>query len=294
MLEDRDYMRQRSRWEPQWSVTVVLIILNVVMFVVLNTIGPREKYELQNTCYLSLDGLRHGYVWQLVTFQFLHQQFFHLLGNMLALYFSGRALEEALGKASFLKLYLLSGVFGGLLQMGGALVWPSHLDVTIIGASAGVYGLIAAYAALFPDRSVTLLPLPIELRVRTLVWIAIGFSVFGIIFPYGKMAHCAHLGGIITGLVYIRWITQVQKPLVVWQPFRPKLRKRELVKVRSDKPKTWIQPKTTEPEELPPAEFISKQVDPILDKISAHGIQSLTERERQILEAARARMAKRK
>jgi membrane associated rhomboid family serine protease len=287
-------MRQRSRWEPQWSVTVVLIILNVVMFVIQNTIGPREQYDLQRTCVLSLEGLKHGYVWQLLTFQFLHQGFLHILGNMLMLYFFGHALEEALGKLSFLKLYLLSGVLGGLLQMGGALVWPNHLDVPIVGASAGVYGIVAAYAALFPDRTIHLLIPPVELRVRTLVWIAMGFSVIGVIVPFWKIAHCAHLGGILTGLLYIRWITQVQKPLVVWQPFRPKMRRRELVKVRSDKPKTWIQPKTTEPEELPPAEFISKQVDPILDKISAHGIQSLTERERQILEAARARMAKRK
>ncbi|EEF61510.1 Rhomboid family protein [Pedosphaera parvula Ellin514] len=287
-------MRQRSRWEPQWSVTVVLIILNVVMFVVQNTVGPRDFYDLQYYGVLSLDGLKHGFIWQLLTFQFLHQGFFHILGNMLTLYFFGHAVEEALGKTSFLKLYLLSGVLGGLLQMGGAVVWPSHLDVPIVGASAGVYGLIAAYATLFSDRSINLLFPPIELKVRTLVWIAMGFSIIGIIVPFWKMAHCAHLGGILTGMFYIRWITQVQKPLVVWQPFRPKMRRRELVKVRSDKPKTWIQPKNVEPEELPSAEFISKEVDPILDKISAHGIQSLTERERQILEAARARMAKRK
>jgi hypothetical protein len=101
------------------------------------------------------------------------------------------------------------------------------------------------------------------------------------------------LGGILTGLAYIRWITNAQKPLMMWQPFQAKAPRRELVKVQSRKPQIWQRPKPAETEDLPPAEFITKEVDPILDKISAHGIQSLTQRERQILEAARARMSKR-
>jgi len=87
-------------------------------------------------------------------------------------------------------------------------------------------------------------------------------------------------------------ITHAQTPLVLWQPFPPKNRRPQLVKVRSREPQFWRGPSEDKPEELPPAEFIAKEVDPILDKISAHGIQSLTERERQILQAARSKMTK--
>jgi hypothetical protein len=106
------------------------------------------------------------------------------------------------------------------------------------------------------------------------------------------VAHCAHMGGILTGLIYVRLITHAQKPLVLWQPFPPKNRRPQLVKDRSKEPQFWRGPADDKPEELPPAEFIAKEVDPILDKISAHGIQSLTERERQVLQAARSKMTK--
>jgi hypothetical protein len=96
-----------------------------------------------------------------------------------------------------------------------------------------------------------------------------------------------------TGLAYVRWIIHAQGPMVLWQPFRSRIRPRELVNVHSQKPSLWQRPKSNVVEDLPTAEFISREVDPILDKISAHGIQSLTERERKILEAARKKMSKR-
>jgi membrane associated rhomboid family serine protease len=292
MLDDRDYMRRRGAFEPQWSMTVILIIINVIVFVFQNVAAHYQPRLFSDFFVLSIDGLKQGYVWQLITFQFLHQDLLHIFGNMLSVYFFGRAVEEALGRTSFLKLYLLSGALGGLFEMGGRLLWPEHFGASVLGASAGAYGLIAAYASLFAHRSMQLIFPPIEIKVRLLLWLGIAFSIFGIISPFGSMAHGAHLGGILTGLAYIHWITNTQKPLA-WHPFRAKARRRELVKVRSEKPQNWQRPKNIVPEEIPPAEFISKEVDPILDKISAHGIQSLTERERQILEAARARMSKR-
>ena len=78
-----------------------------------------------------------------------------------------------------------------------------------------------------------------------------------------------------------------------WKPLKSRQRKRELVRAASVRGRPWQQAAVEAESELPPEEFISKEVDPILDKISAHGIQSLTERERKILEAARKKMAKR-
>src|SRR3954471_22959218 len=124
MLEDRDYMRNRAPFEAQWSVTLVLIVINIVIFVVQNVVeGLRLFPAFYDYFALSVDGLKHGYVWQLLTFQFLHAGVFHILGNLFTIYVFGRAVEEAVGKASFVKLYLLSGVFGGLLQMATGLLW---------------------------------------------------------------------------------------------------------------------------------------------------------------------------
>jgi len=172
------------------------------------------------------------------------------------------------------------------------LFWPAHFGQSVVGASAGGFGLIAAYCTLFPQRSLSLFFLPIELRANMLLWISIAATAVGIFLRNSVIAHCAHLGGILTGLIYVRLITHSQTPLVFWQPFRPKSRRAELVKVRSREPQFWRRPAETKTEDLPPAEFMVKEVDPILDKISAHGIQSLTERERQILQAARNKMTK--
>src|SRR5262249_29145968 len=124
-----------------------------------------------------------------------------------------------------------------------------------------------------------------------LLWAFLAMSVLGTIFPFGQVAHAAHLGGIIAGYVYLRWTTQGDGLFAQRHP-RASLRPRELMKVPLGKGSPWQRAKR-EAADLPPEEFISREVDPILDKISAHGIQSLTARERQILEAARAKMEKR-
>lgn len=297
MLENRDYMRAPS-FEPRRPVTLTLLIINVIAFVLQNVAAfylpsflPLDKYLA-----LSLGGLGSGYIWQLLTFQFLHSGLIHLLLNCWALYVFGRAVEEALEGRSFLLLYFASGVFGGLLQMLGAVVLPTHFGGAVMGASAGIFGLVAAYATLYPDRQLTLLLffiLPITLRAKFLLLASALMAVFGIVFPDGKVAHAAHLGGMLMGIYYIRqiihwqwnWLSVLRRP-----PRRPP--PREVVNVGKGRAEVWLRQPKVKPEELPPAEFISREVDPILDKISAHGIHSLTEGERKILEAARKKMSK--
>jgi membrane associated rhomboid family serine protease len=297
MLENRDYMRAPS-FEPRQPVTIMLLIANVVAFVLQNVLAyylpsfPANKYLA-----LSLGGLAEGYVWQLISFQFLHGGLMHLFLNCWGLYVFGRAVEEALGRRSFLLLYFSSGVLGGLCQMVGALVWSSHLGGAggVVGASAGLFGLIAAYATLYPERQLTLLlffVLPISLRAKYLLLFSALMAVFGIVFPDSHIAHAAHLGGMLMGIAYVRQIIHWQWN---WLQFRNPPRRpppRELVNVMAAK---WPRARRSSPdasEEVSTEEFLRREVDPILDKISAHGIQSLTEREHRILEAARRKMAK--
>jgi membrane associated rhomboid family serine protease len=304
-LADRHYMRQSSGGL-NWSATLVLILALVIAFIVKLTVltpGFTGDYLA-----LSVPGIQRGFIWELLTFQFLHDGWIHLLLNCWAIFLFGRELEWTLGKARFLTLYFASGVIGGLLQIMGAWIWPTQLGGSVVGASAGAFGLVAAFAMRDPERQLTMLLyfiLPLRLRAKTLLIISIVLAGLGIAFPRsmfgGHIAHLAHLGGILTGVVwmklgwhrdYIRlpwegWLDRWQQ----WRSSRKQQPKRELINAPAAKLSRWRpQPEASE---LPSEEFISREVDPILDKISAHGIQSLTERERKILEAARNRMAKR-
>jgi len=277
-------------------------MINVAVFVVQATMdywGRAAHNQATALFALSQEGLLQGRIWQLVTYQFMHGGLLHLLVNMLLVFFFGRAIEDALGRKGVLQIYLLSGVVGGLVQLLYQVIMHKlahgYYGGSVVGASASGLGLLAAFAALFPHREITLLLfffIPVSLRARTLLWNSLGLAVFGMLVPMGNVAEAAHLGGIITGLAYIHWIVQGSG----WPSFgrsKPAARPRVLVTAPFPKRPFWQRSKASEIDDLPPAEFISREVDPILDKISAYGIQSLTDRERRILEAARAKMAKR-
>ncbi len=288
MLENRDYMRQSPEsYGFQWTATMTLIAINVAAFLLQHTVIPHD-FEAR---YLNLSafGISHGFVWQLLTFQFLHGGFGHILFNCLTLYMFGRAVESALGITRYLLLYLSSGIFGGLLHIFAAFVWPGYFNIPVVGASAGIFGVVAAFAMLFPDQPL-LFMFVIKMQARTLLWIELIITALGIAFPasefiaslFGNTAHTAHLGGILAGLAFIRLHESG------WSLFSA----RRTVRPNFTAP-PWARTKTERSAPPRPEEFISQEVDPILDKISAHGIQSLTEQERKTLEAARSKMAKR-
>lgn len=303
MLEDRYYMRQ-SQFDSRRSATMLLLIANAVAFLLecLRYNYP-PAFRDGDLLALSWAGLKHGYVWQLVTFQFLHAGLLHLLVNCWVIYVFGRELEIALGARRFLILYFSSGIIGGLLQAcaGGleqvfpASLWVRSFAGPTVGASAGGFGLVAAFAMLFPERVLTLLLffiIPVNMRAKFLLLFEALLTLFGIAFPYGAMANVAHLGGMVTGLVFVRYAMHWEWHWPNWRRKRGTVPRR-LVKVGSANAARWGRAKADAEADMPAEDFLSREVDPILDKISAQGIQSLTERERRILEAARERMGKR-
>jgi membrane associated rhomboid family serine protease len=210
MLSERDYMQQPGRkW--QLSATIVLIALNVVAFLLQTKIlepGFNEAY-----LELSPDGLQRGYVWQLLTYQFMHGGWMHLLLNCWALFVFGRAVELAVGKWRFLALYFTSGIVGGLFQVMAGLLWPQYFSGSTVGASAGVMGVVATFAMLFPQQQLVMLlfyVIPIKLRAKSLLWFILLLTALGISFPLaswrfllgGNVAHFGHFGGILTGLAF--------------------------------------------------------------------------------------------
>jgi membrane associated rhomboid family serine protease len=291
MLEDRDYMRQPEYHTPRVSFTVALLIVNAVVFLVqLATSHSFRIPDIENGYFaLSLDGLRQGYVWQLLTFQFMHQSWTHIILNSLAIYFFGQPVENALGGTRFLGIYLVSGIIGGLTQMLFSLV-THNFELTVVGASAGGMGLIAAFAVINWTEPFTLILyfIPITMRGRTLLWASIGLAVIGMLDYNSHVANAAHLGGILAGFIYARQIISGNWP--EWHLFERSERPRKAVATRTGENKFWRS--APDQEEASSDQFVQNEVDPILDKISAHGIKSLTAREREILEAARKKMSR--
>lgn len=297
MLDDRSYMQQPQYQSKNQSAVVLIIIINVVVFLV-GVFTASQSRIWEDYFYLSKEGVGKGFLWQFITFQFFHINFLHILFNCWALYVFGRHVEESQGKASFFRLYFTSGVVGGMLFV--AIAWAisgQMISPRLLGASAGVYGLIAVFARLWPDAPLMIFPFPVSIKAKYLFFILIGISGLGVVFSQsgGGVSHAAHLGGGIAGLLYAYYAIEGNK-LPIHLPSAP---------IPAKKPR---QPQTVskvtgafkraaksskEPAELTQDEFISREVDPILEKISAHGIHSLTEKEKKILESARARLSHR-
>jgi membrane associated rhomboid family serine protease len=287
-LADRHYMR--DEFNPP-RMTSRLIIALIAAFVFQSILLFYRDYDAIQHLGLTVDGLLHGRVWQLFTFQFLHAAPWpwHVLFNCLGLWFFGRPVEEMLGSRKFLKLYFLSGLAGGALQAFLTLALPRHMDIPVVGASAGVCGLIAIFCSLFPMQELTawIYFFPVRIRARYLLYFLGGISIFGSIIPFDGIAHAAHLGGILTGVVFVRY----GRAIADWserfwpRPKEPGLKLRSQRRVKRKKggaSALWESSTET---------FISREVDPILDKISAHGFESLTEQERKVLDGARKKMS---
>jgi membrane associated rhomboid family serine protease len=294
MLEDRDYMRQPD-YLPRVSLTVALIIVNAIIYVFELVVSGHSRSLFIEDHYfaLSVEGLKHGFVWQLLTFQFMHAGLLHLVVNCWAIYVFGRAIEEALGWKKFLILYLSSGVVGGICQVLAGWLWPGLFGGPVVGASAGGFGLIAAFAVLFPERELVMLLffiIPIRLSAKMLLMLSAVITVALIVFPLDHVANAAHLGGMLTGVIFIRQFIQGR-----WSRSgfpSGGAAPGEFISGWVGKSSLWRSASNKPDEDLSNDEFVKSEVDPILEKISRRGIQSLTERERQILEKARERMAK--
>jgi membrane associated rhomboid family serine protease len=231
---------------------------------------------------LSGPGLCTGMVWQPVTYMFLHTTgILHILFNMFALWMFGRDVEAQIGPRTFLQLYITGGLFGAACWL--AFNWTS--DAPLLGASAAVYAVCIAFATLVPEREVTILLflfLPITMKARWWAWIAVVVVAYqSLAESNGEVAHLAHLGGIVVGYVFIKWMG--------WgRPSRPVEALRALTR-----PVTRLMERREREKNLSADEFISERVDPILDKISREGIHSLTRQERKILEQSQAKMKER-
>jgi membrane associated rhomboid family serine protease len=272
----------------------VLLIANIACFVLQTTFQLIfGEAPFRHGFALSVDGLTHWRVYQLITFQFLHGDIWHLLMNLLGLYFFGRPVEDSLGRSGVLKLYLLSGTVGGLAQIALGFLWPDRFGGQVLGASAGVFGLIAAFAISRMNEPITLLlffVLPVTFRAKYFLAAEAAITVWGLIMPADGIAHGAHLGGMLAGAILMWKAQDALRSEWSWPTLFHRTQRE--TRIITPSKRSWRATAKPRPDELPSAEFISSKVDPILDKISAQGIHSLTDEERQILESAHNRMTR--
>jgi len=253
------------------SVIMWLIVANVTISLMQWGADFASPHWVESYFGLSREGIAEGYYWQFLTYMFLHGGWLHLLVNCLGLFFAGREVEIVCGPKHLLGIYFLGGIVGGIAQL---LCVPSS---ELIGASAGVCAVLLAFTTMLPELEITALLffiIPIRMKAKWLGRIVIGSSIFFAVTPFGgNIGHVAHLGGAILGWFYTRrlgfggafWVQRFVRD-------RRRTRERQ--------------------ERMDPTEFISQEIDPILDKIAKEGIQSLTRAERRILELGREKIAK--
>lgn len=218
-LAERDYSRDpapaRAGGLDAMSVTTWLIVINVVVFVVDSIIYIRLPWPEERAvplltywgAFTANAAIEHLQIWRFITFQFLHQNVTHIAFNMLALYIFGPLVEEFLAARRYLAFYLICGIAGAALYLILLMVHVLHdtPNTPMVGASAGIFGVLLAGAFVAPDATVMLLFPPIPLRLRTLAWILIAIALYTVLRKGPNSGgQAAHLGGAALGAILIR------------------------------------------------------------------------------------------
>ena len=251
-----------------------LLVANLLVYLCQQTVLVDPRFQ----AVFGFDPLYAGTrPWTFVTYAFLHGGLLHLAFNLLALFMFGPPVEERMGGRHFLTYY-------GLCALGGAafsflLMQIRPVDHPIVGASAAIYGVMLAFAWAWPDQPIYVFPFPTPIPAKWLVTFAVGISfVLALLRMSEGVAHLAHLGGFATGFIYLkvgdwrlaqdeRQVRRATQPSVVVQSARVAGGANAARKRR------------------PPVErdTAAAEIDRVLDKISARGIDSLTPAERKFL-----------
>ena len=306
MLEDRDYLRRTTPVADGPSVLWILILVNTGALVIrwlfsADTVQPAGA--------ISVEALQDGAWWNIFFHAFVHEDGTHLLFNMLVLFLAGRRVLGDAGPRHFLYIYFVSG------WVAAAVSLLLHPTAALIGASGCVAGVIGAYAALHPERSVTawMGAWAPRLRARNLFFgflaASVSLEIFSSLtsdlhFPLiHDMSHAAHAAGLLTGWLYARHLAPALEKLYHREEFFPQGRRR-----RRDTESNPVPARAShrhrahdeDPDLVPAAplplltndEFLRQTVDPVLDKLYATGMASLTTDERKILDEAANRFSK--
>ncbi len=194
--------RKKENLLSSLSTNTIFILINVLAFIIFTLLVSVNLISIDLIAIKPSNILQGKYLWTIVTSMFMHGSFFHLLVNMLSLFFVGSFVEKVIGKRRYIWFYLLSGIFAALFFVSAALVLSSDMNTYAVGASGALFGLIGLLMLLTPNLPVYLMFIPIPIKMKyaapgmlIILWI---ISVAGNV-PIGNTAH---LGGLLIGLIY--------------------------------------------------------------------------------------------
>lgn len=318
MLDDRDYMRARSGGGPLgllkgfnafWAIMLLNSIVFVTQFVFETgwATDPATGKPIYPLGGVSLDALLRGQVWTLLTYMFVHGSLWHFVANMLLIGFAGQRLHALVGNRHYAQIYFFSGLVGAAVEMVIGAYFRQETGVPLLGASAAGFGVLMALAVMLPDETVTALIyfiIPLQLRLWNLalglLLVNVVFGVLGLLIAsdaeWMRVAYFAHIGGGLTGWYYMRMFGYGGRPMTYERLWRNQhghdegqRREREYVRARRqlvvDIDHDAAQMRMREQHDVV-VDLMKDEIDPILDKISEQGINSLTDDERRILERA--------
>lgn len=307
-IYDREYYRREGpsflgSFTERGPMCRWLILINVIVFVI-QMLTPRAFTEF---FAVSVPGVFSGQVWQLLTYAFLHDtgSAWHIIMNMLGLWFLGTEVEDLYGGREFLATYLLSAFLGGVAYVVTVAtgMMPGGYCV---GASGAVYTVLILAALHYPNRQIYLIIIPVRLWLIAVIWVGLDAFTFlwvlrstaGFEAGYAetRTAVQVHLAGAAFGFLYYKFQWRV---LGWWEDIRSwfsirRFRSRPRLRV-------YREEESSTPVALAPAgpkleidEHLEAQVDAVLEKVSRHGQASLTDSEREILFRASEVYKKRK
>jgi membrane associated rhomboid family serine protease len=196
---------------PRRALSGILLVVYVAVFLLEEIYVDNRLSRIQfinSTFALSLDGLKQGYLWQLLTYQFMHGGYVHLLFNCLVLHYVGRTVETLLGRPAFVLVFFGGGLVGGLVQCLTALL-PGGVDVPVVGASGGLMALLGVICWQFWTQRLRLLIMfiiPVNLTGRSMLILLTIIDVGGALLLRDNIAHYAHLGGLYTGFLAMKYL----------------------------------------------------------------------------------------
>ncbi len=296
---DRDYLREEAkRWGnggggamrggrfgggfDSKSMVTWLLLINVGVFLVDSVlVGSSQGGGIAPRVWGNFDiehAVKGGQVWRFFTYQFLHRGFFHILMNMIGLYFFGPLMEQWWGSKRFVAFYLLCGSSGAVLYAVLGLIAPGVIFSSegLVGASGAIFGILAACATLFPHQRVQLLIPPVPMSVRTMALIFLGLSLLSVLAGSANAGgDAAHLGGAILAFVLVK--------NVHWLNWADRISPSDIPGAIQGGIKEGRYQKKIEQQRAAEAE-----VDRILAKVSEKGLASLTRKEKKTLNDASA------
>ena len=278
VLYDRPYMRKSLT--PNFRCVTDYLIFTLIAFFLLQTFfkifdGDRRLLEFLGT---SFNGLKSGFVWTFFTYSLLHEGVLHLLFNLLGIHFIARNVEYILSTKKYFELFFVSTFTGSFLWV----IFNSDFGL-LLGASAFVMACLTYFCLKKPNDPITFLLffiLPVKLKPKFLLMGVLGLELYGFIFGElqnsSSIAHSAHLGGMVVGLLYS--YSRFNLPRFPKFSFKFRGTQGTVNKSFRDESKYTINKETDREVEI--------QIDKILDKINENGFGSLNDDEKRLLEKA--------